>query len=105
MEENLNVIQTQIEQYLGLLTTLYSVQNFGSQEMYKLFYFLENTPLVFQHPLNFVEWMVEFVKTLVGHHLGQVVFMRKSNVVPLVDCYQNVANFIKSKLLKEELNL
>ncbi|KAK9208421.1 hypothetical protein WN944_000775 [Citrus x changshan-huyou] len=44
--------------------------NFGSQEMYKLFDFIENTPLAFEHPLDFVRWMVEFVKTLAGHHLG-----------------------------------
>ena len=41
--------------------------------MYKLFYFVENIPLAFKYPLDFVRWMVEFVKTLAGRHLCQAV--------------------------------
>ena len=45
------------------------------------------------------------MKKLAVHQLGLVVSVGKSNVVPLADCYWTVADFVKSKLSKEELNL
>lgn len=47
--------------------------------------------------------MIEFVKTLAGHQLGQAVSVGKNNFVLLADCYWKVADFFGEQTIKEEV--